>query len=312
MKEHLSREQIAAYRAGSASAVELLRMDDHLSACAECRALLQHSFPSAAGLAFLHQEIASAHLTRAHLTEEQFDAWAAGRLVAAEVLEHLDYCAECRGHAGDLRKFMSASAAPAEETRPGKLLWWAAAAAAVLAAALGIGLWNRRTPAPAAPATPAIVAKAEIPPAFQQQIDAALQSGDLHIPAVITAMPVEQLRLRSGEVKQPVFHVLSPLSTAAIADTPVFRWTAVAGAKFQVFVYDDRFREVLHSEPLDGNEWTASKPLTRGVVYRWEVRATLATEAASAPAPPRSRRHVSVDEPSRRRNHRQCPQRARR
>ena len=131
-----------------------------------------------------------------------------------------------------------------------------------------------------------MVAKAEIPAVFRQQIDAALQSGELHLPQVIAAMPTEPLRLRSTETHRPVFHVLAPLSTAVETDTPAFRWTAVQGAKFQVFVYDERFREIMHSDVVESTEWTVSEPLPRGVIYRWEVRATLGAESASAPAPP--------------------------
>src|SRR2546425_238889 len=141
MDAHLSREELAAYRSGSASAAELLRMDDHLTACAECRAGLAFSFPATAGAAFLDLD-----LSPEHLTEDQLDAWAAGRPMAAEAMEHLEHCAECRGHAEDLRKFVSAHP-PRATARPAKILWMAAAAAVL--AALAIGLWNRNAVPPA-------------------------------------------------------------------------------------------------------------------------------------------------------------------
>ncbi len=278
MEQHFNSAELSAYARGKVSAAELLRMDDHIAACGKCRAALPAPLES---LVFVDHELAPEHLT-----EDQLDAWAMGRPIAAEAVEHVDGCEECRGHAQDLRKFMADNPArPASGVR--KSVWFMAVAAA-LAAAVGIGVMNRQ-PARSIPASvppPEVIAKAEIPAALQQQLDAAIQSGELRLPAAIAAMPTAQLRLRSTAVKQPLFHVVSPLSTAVIADTPTFRWTEVPGAGFQVFVYDDQFTEVMHSEPVKGKEWTAHKPLARGKTYRWEVRATLGGQSASAPVPP--------------------------
>ena len=277
MEQHFNSAELSAYTQGKVSAVELLRMDDHIAACGKCRAALPARLES---LAFIDHELAPEHLT-----EDQLDAWAMGRPIAAEAVEHVDGCEECRGHAQDLRKFIAAN--PARPAYGVSKSVWLLGAAAALAAAVGIGVMNRQ-PARTIPASvpPEVIAKAEIPAALQQQLDAAIQSGELRLPAAIAAMPTGQLRLRSTAVKQPVFHVVSPLSTAVIADTPTFRWTEVPGAGFQVFVYDDQFTEVMHSEPVQGKEWTAPKPLARGKTYRWEVRATLGAQSASAPVPP--------------------------
>ena len=53
MEQHFNSAELSAYTQGKVSAVELLRMDDHIAACGTCRAALPARLES---LAFIDHE----------------------------------------------------------------------------------------------------------------------------------------------------------------------------------------------------------------------------------------------------------------
>jgi hypothetical protein len=160
-------------------------------------------------------------------------------------------------------------------------------AAIVTLAAVGLSVWlavgRNRAAAPGAqpPAEMAI----DIPPQYRDEVKAAMDSGNLRVPTSISGMAVGPVQLRGDDVQAAAFHVISPLATAVVEDTPVFRWTPLEGATYTVSVYDDQFRAVARSASLTATEWRPEKPLARGAAYRWEVRAVHGKQVESVPPP---------------------------
>ncbi len=307
MKEHLTSQQVTEWRSGVTGAEDILRLDDHLASCPDCRALVVGGTDSPdinSAIRHLRSEFSSEHLTDA-----QMDDYAASRPLPADVMQHLDQCEECRADAADLRKFASEEP-PAATThkvvpiRSGSPVWLRSLAAAVAVAALGLAVRfaldkkvdpaGDKAPVASLGQSPEEVAL-NIPVQYRDEVKAAMYSGGLHIPEAIAGMEAGPIQLRSTtDVKPSALHVISPQATAVVEDTPVFRWTSVDGASYTISIYDDQFHAMESASGLKVTEWRPDKPLRRGAVYRWEVRAVKGKHADLAPAPTEPEARFSV------------------
>jgi hypothetical protein len=289
MTGHLTSQQVTAYRSGVSEPEELLRLDDHVAECDECRSLLAQAAEGAgtdAGTAIRKLRI---DFSSAHLTEAQLDDYALRRPMPADLVQHLDLCPDCRADAADLRQedlhqedlHQLAATAPTERTQL-KQAWIRPLAAGIAVAALGLAAWFAiRSHASA----PAVQTASKFPPQYQAEVQAAIDSGVLHIPASITGMTGGPIQLRSETKAAPsAFHLISPTATAVIDDTPIFRWTPLEGATYSISVYDDHFNQVASAESLHSTEWHPDKPFSRGAAYLWEVRAARGAHTQRAPA----------------------------
>jgi hypothetical protein len=279
MTGHLTSQQVTAYRSGVSEPEELLRLDDHLAGCADCRSLLAQTGDDADGaIRMLRLDLSSAHLT-----ESQLDDYAARRPAPADLVQHLDLCPDCRADSEDLRQFVAT--APTEHAQL-KSVWVRPLAASLAIAALGLAAWFAiRAHAPAS-TEPPVVTASKIPPQYQAEVQTAIDSGVLHIPASITGMTSGPIQLRSET--QPAapstFHLISPTATAVIDDTPFFRWTPLEGATYSISIYDDHFNQIASANGLHVTEWHPDKPFPRGAAYLWEVRAIRGAHTERAPA----------------------------
>jgi Putative zinc-finger len=279
MTAHLTSQQVTAYRSGVSPPEELLRLDDHLAACEDCRSLLAQA-GEGVGTAIRMLRL---DLSSAHLTEGQLDDYAARRPMAADLVQHLDLCPDCRADAEDLREFAGTAPVDQSEIKP---IWVRALAAAMAVTALGVAAWLAiRSHSPAVPSSPVQTAS-KVPAQYQAEIQTAIDSGVLHIPASIAGMTGGPIQLRS-ETKASApsaFHLISPTATAVIDDTPIFRWTALEGATYSISVYDDHFNQVAAAAGLQTTEWHPDKPFPRAAAYLWEVRAVRGAHTERAPA----------------------------
>jgi anti-sigma factor RsiW len=97
---------------------------------------------------------------------------------------------------------------------------------------------------------------------------------------VKTPPTIAQLTGRSGSVMgasaaSDRYPLLNPVRTVVATDRPTLRWRAFEGASnYVVGVYDSNMNEVATSQPLSETEWTMPRPLKRGKIYTWQVRAT--------------------------------------
>jgi len=298
MNGHLTSQQVTDWRSGVTDAEELLRLDDHLAECPACRALV------AKGTLFAVRGLRD-EFSSGHLAEGQLDDYAQSRPLPADVMQHLDLCESCRDDANDLRKFAETTPAPkaakATRTMPipirsGAPVWLRSLAAAVAVAALGLAVRfaiEKRSDQPTQPeASSANSAPAEvafnIPEQYRDEVKAAMDSGNIRIPPAIGGLATGPVQLRStgsSEAKSSPLHVISPTGTGVVEDQPVFRWTPVEGATYTISVYDDQFHAMESAKYLKEAEWHPDKPLRRGAVYRWEVRAVRGKQVDIAPAP---------------------------
>jgi hypothetical protein len=123
--------------------------------------------------------------------------------------------------------------------------------------------------------------------ASRKAVEAALTTSSLHMP------PAGGLLGKPSALMGPApdagsLSVNSPVGVVVEEDRPLFTWNPVAGATgYTVVISRSNSSKLVTSGPVDGNEWRATTRLTRGAVYSWEVRATLAGgRELSAPAPP--------------------------
>ena len=302
MKEHLTSKQVTGWQSGVTGAEEILQLDDHLAECPDCRALVAGQVPEHAGATV---RLLRAEFSSPHLTESQLDDYAAHKPQPADLMQHLDVCHECRADADDLRQFADANRTPAEITTAGaradkapipirraEQVWLRPMAAAVAITALGLSAWfalhkSGGQPTPSSGIQAPTEIALNIPPQYRGEVKAAIDSGNLHVPSSIAGITVGPIQLRSLQdpTVKPALYPISPVATAVVEDTPLFQWTAVEGATYSVSVYDDQFRAVASARSLTGTEWRPAKPLARGAVYRWEVRAVKGTHVDRAPGP---------------------------
>jgi len=160
-------------------------------------------------------------------------------------------------------------------------------AAAIAITALALAAWltiHHRAVTPEN--QPPVQIASNIPRQYQSEVQAAIDSGTLHIPASIAGMTTGPIQLRSDSRSEASsFHLISPEATAVIDDTPTFRWTPIEGATYTVSVYDDQFRAIATSPGIRATEWRPEKPFPRSAVYLWEVRAVHGSHVERAPSP---------------------------
>ncbi|MBC7909194.1 MAG: zf-HC2 domain-containing protein [Pyrinomonadaceae bacterium] len=112
MSEHLTNQQVERYRKRALAPAQLIQMDEHLAACAECRRMLGADKAERQMLSFSTDLDSVA--TVEHLDDEQLAAYADGALNAAEaeiIESHLVVCARCELLASELLIFRDEIAA---------------------------------------------------------------------------------------------------------------------------------------------------------------------------------------------------------
>jgi anti-sigma factor RsiW len=131
LSEHLSDENILAYRGRSLAAAELLRASDHLAACAACRVRvgppieLHHGFEAI-------RAVLDAEANPAHLTYDEIAGYVDGQLRAEDgerVELHARECLPCAADLEGIQALRHDLAAPPVKEKPwGRLadLWHAA------------------------------------------------------------------------------------------------------------------------------------------------------------------------------------------
>jgi hypothetical protein len=111
--EHLTGEAIETYRACASSAAEFLAAQDHIAACAECRALLASAVEADEAVLSLHSQLsqtihADTPEAEFHLPYEQLALYVDDKLdeVEREIADsHLSFCVDCAADLLDLRRY---------------------------------------------------------------------------------------------------------------------------------------------------------------------------------------------------------------
>ncbi|HEV2664850.1 MAG TPA: zf-HC2 domain-containing protein, partial [Blastocatellia bacterium] len=108
MTEHLSPVQIEDWRRRRLAPHELLRADDHLAGCVECRQRIESALSQGAGEMALYAQMSADADASSHLSFEQRAGYVDGLLTGDErqmVKDHLVACARCATVVDDLRAF---------------------------------------------------------------------------------------------------------------------------------------------------------------------------------------------------------------
>lgn len=133
MKAHLSASEIEQYNDRRLTATDLLRVDDHLASCANCRQMAAGSGAEAVDCDSLFNGAAEPPF---HLDYAEIEAYVDGSPTAAdrEIVEsHVEMCGRCREEIRDLRAFraelstfpvVAVSAIGPRQTRERAAAWW--------------------------------------------------------------------------------------------------------------------------------------------------------------------------------------------
>ena len=303
MSEHPSDELLKSWADNALRGAELLRVDDHVAACAQCRAAAAPA-PAHAARAW------RATLAGAHLGGAELEAYVDGALsedARVEVDAHTSFCRMCADELADLHAFR------ARERRPA-VIGWLAAAALIVVVVAGIGAYLRSARPRTEPA-PRIVAQA--PPRPVQEPRALLRDGNTTFPLArgggVEGLPpraaetLRQLRagvvagaavfadvqggrdvLRGSQTSKTEPRILEPFGIVT-DDRPRFAWVdaaAPAGATHVVEIFDRSLASVARSGELTAQTWRPERPLERGRTYQWQLERRVGDQRIVAPAPP--------------------------
>jgi hypothetical protein len=243
-----------------------------------------------------------------HLTHQDLDAYATGRLASARLSAcqaHLDSCDACRAELEDLRAFKAeVSGFPRPEAssrefgrrkrRRGSTLHLTAAFAVVLVAATAAVLWVRHEgPRKSKPSAAVSVAQSPValrtanaqPHGTRVAGDVATRQVEARPP---TPEPTQHDKLQSvpdvsrsptpappADAKKS-FALLGPRGSAIAETRPEFSWQPLPGAiHYSVAIVDARLHPVQRSPALRKTVWRPRRPLRPGRTYLWQVTATL-------------------------------------
>jgi hypothetical protein len=283
---HLTDEQMTRYRTRELTPTELLELDHHLSACAECRGRLYAANRSSASLRELRSEFSE------HLSYDQIVSCSEGSGKPVQ-LKHIRECSRCQAEVQDLSRFRTELEDTPRKPVVVPIKPWvryripAGIAAAVLLVAGGI-TFSLRRPTKSDEAAPAPVqhAEASLPKPEREILERALASGRLERAPILDGLIGKEGTLLGDAAKQPRLDLLNPVGTAILADEPILRWTPLDGAlSYTVSVFDERFQKVQESPAVQTTEWK-TPPLPRGKVLNWQVTARTRTGTVRAPMPP--------------------------
>jgi hypothetical protein len=302
--DHLSAEELNAYRGHVLAPVELLRISDHLAECSECRERVARKESDSVAQTDLSYEELIEYL------DENIDP-----LRRRELSEKLRRSPSSRVELKDLARFrdeMNAlapnefGAASSADQRilifPSVVARWALPLAAAIALTTA-GIWwsidkSRRAVVNLRDGNRDISVGSNgqvkglpgVPDDLLHSVGTAIRKGKIEIPPVIDSLASDRGALAGVPNESSGFELLAPVTTRVRETTPIFRWKAQKGAtNYRVHVADSRSGEVVITGEADGakTEWTPAEPLAAGKIYQWQVEALRDDEViARSPKPP--------------------------
>jgi len=277
---HLADAELRRFADGTLPASELLRVDDHLSGCEQCRDRAGALNDAPRALGSLRAELSE---STAHLSDEEVQLCVASQLAPHRrdgVAGHLRDCVTCARQVEELRSW----AATGGHVRSRA---WLGLAAAIVLAVLIPAMWTmragRQEPSTALPGLDALG------PAEQSQVRTALSAGVATLPAFLADLngTRETLMGRPSPAASDAFRLTAPVGTGTASDQPDFAWQPLSGARdYVVTVFDEHSNVVARSSSLARPGWRPSDPLPRGRTYVWQVAASRNGEVVTMPQAP--------------------------
>jgi predicted anti-sigma-YlaC factor YlaD len=243
VSDHLSDDEISNYRQRRSTAEVLLRVDDHISHCANCRQRIAqaHDIASAVRRTVNRLPADTSGPANDHLTYEQLEAYVDDTMSDSErelVRSHMGACQECAGELRDLNNFKAELSSPVDANRgqrtqrppavsqapasprTGPVWLTSRRAAAAAAAALALGsvltfVWKKESQSPPQiPSTVAATGTALDRPGGKPVEQERAQPGSLEpdsrtrLATEMAALPPDERRavseaIERGEIKLP-------------------------------------------------------------------------------------------------------------
>lgn len=308
--DHLTTEELTAYREQRLPAGEVLSVSDHLAECDACRAALARSgIPPAQAKNIVPSEVSVSYEEIADWLDDELDP-----LARREVGERLAASVAARAELSDLARFretMNAEApkdydAESPRSRPtiSTFARWALPLAAIIAVA-AIGSWLFTGSPHASKKTITLrdggrdlvidadgrsEALRDLPDSLRASVAKTVSGEELKIPPSISALAGQTQTLAARVEGKKGYRLLEPVATAVCFVRPNFRWSAVPNASgYRLHIVEEKTGRLLLSESIAGNQngWTPANPLPSGETYQWAVEALRGDNViARAPAPP--------------------------
>lgn len=303
------------------AAADLMAVDRHVAECPGCQEVLMAAAPAAS---FDVEPASGGHLEYEEI-EEYASGPGAGKHAAADA--HLAQCERCRAEVEDLRRFVLERRSrnqPEPRTRGANrsaiAQWWRWAAVGGLAAGIGLvlmlpqfrpGLQRRAVSQNSTGAVRTLLMDGgravgldarggvrglpDLPQTEGAVLAVLLAGGGLPLASAPAELKENGGPQRAMRETTAEFAPVEPLGRVTLDDQPVFRWSALAGARaYRVRVFDPGYRLIAESALLAGTEWRPEKALARGQVYSWQVTGMRGEAEVPAPRPPASEARFAV------------------
>jgi hypothetical protein len=125
-----------------------------------------------------------------------------------------------------------------------------------------------------------------LPASYRTMLERALVARQIQLPSWMPELGQERgTLLGAPETRKPI-RLLSPVGTAVEDQRPVFRWTTIPDAEYQVSVYDSGYNLVAASNWSSDGEWRIAQALGQGTRYSWQIHMRHGGEEITIPTPP--------------------------
>jgi anti-sigma factor RsiW len=279
MSVHLTAEQLERYGRGSLEAEDLVRLNEHLAVCEQCRSQIPFHVLRLNTLSVLMEE----NYGEDHLSYEMIEAYAQSLIDEVDreiVTTHIETCAECADRIKSLQHFATVLATPSARENI------AAAPAAIrplsirqrISTAFKAPKWSYAIIGAAAVVVISIVVQQHkewvaggsqasmsliSPTPGRPIIESAANAPLTEIPALLKQVAD---RKPAGAVS------LSPGGVVVRSTKPLFRWEAVSGAdSYRVEIQEGP--DTRSSRIVSETHWSPDTSLERGRIYTWTVTA---------------------------------------
>ena len=283
MKTHVSVNDLLAVRGRELPGGQLRLILDHVAGCPECSALATGVlFLDNASIGLAEQILGvEEHL----LVDEELYPYVEGMLrgdalVRAE--RHLASCSTCRAEVDDLRVARRNLTRSPDAGR--WLFMTAAAAALVLLTSIAVMFSMSRRHLPSTSVRPRAIAR--VPPANDRgaHVGAAFDGETLDPPALYLSLLSGPGQTRGSSSPRSSARALHPVAEIVESSRPLFSWTSVPDAVYNVSVYRGML-PVASSGDLHSTSWTPAEDLHRGVTYTWQIRVRARGNSVVIPLP---------------------------